>query len=383
MSGDDLFERSLRALHDAAFDDAQWPAAAALLDEACGSKGNMLFSGDRGAHGDVDIFFTRYCTRGQHHPEREREYFEVWYPLDERVPRMRHLPDHRIVHVHELITDEERRRSVVYNELLGAWDGRNGLHVLLDGPNGSRIGWNILDPVDRDGWTSGRVDTIRRMLPHLRQFVRVREALAGARALGASTVALLDHAGAGVIGLDRGARITAVNDRARALLNARDGLSDPHRRLHASRPRENRTLRHLIARALPGDGQAGASGSMAVTRAAPRLPLTLHVSPVSEGATHPPRSPFGALVLVVDPAHRPGLDPDLVGEALGLTPAESRVATLLAEGRTIDDVAALLGRSRTTVKWHIGNIYDKHGLSRQVELAQLVMPLADAWRFRG
>ena len=149
MSGDDLFERSLRALHDAAFDDAQWPAAAALLDEACGSKGNMLFSGDRGAHGDVDIFFTRYCTRGQHHPEREREYFEVWYPLDERVPRMRHLPDHRIVHVHELITDEERRRSVVYNELLGAWDGRNGLHVLLDGPNGSRIGWNILHGLTR------------------------------------------------------------------------------------------------------------------------------------------------------------------------------------------------------------------------------------------
>ena len=106
---------------------------------------------------------------------------------------------------------------MVYNELLGAWDGRNGLHVLLDEPNGSRIGWNILDPVDGDGRTSGRVDTIRRMLPHLRQLVRVREALAGARALGASALALLDHAGAGVIGLDRGARITAVNDRASEL----------------------------------------------------------------------------------------------------------------------------------------------------------------------
>lgn len=382
MSGDDPFERSLRALHDAAFDDALWPVAAALLDEACGSKGNMLFSGG-GTPADIDTFFARYCHRGQHRPDREREYFEVWYPLDERIARMRHLPDSRIVHVHELITDEERRRSAVYNELLGAWDGRNGLHVLLDGPGGSSIGWNLLDPVDGDGWTPARLDTIGRLLPHLRQFVRVREALAGARALGASALALLDHAGAGVIGLDPSARITAVNDRARALLNARDGLSDPHRCLRASRPREDRRLRHLIARALPGAGQAGAGGSMPVPRAAPRPPLALHVSPVSEGAAHPPRSPFGALVLVVDPEDRPGLDPDLVGEALGLTPAESRVAVLLAEGRTIDDVAARLGRSRTTVKWHIANIYDKHGLTRQVELAQLVMPLADAWRFRA
>ena len=253
----------------------------------------------------------------------------------------------------------------------------------LDEPHGSRIIWSISDPVDQDGWTSGRIETIERLLPHLRQFVRVREALAGARALGASAVELLDNARAGVIQLDRRGRVAAANDRARALLNARDGLWDPHGCLRASQRRDDRKLQHLIAQALPAAGLPGVGGSMPVSRASSRPPLAVHVSPVSEGGTHPPRSPFGAIVLAVDPADRPGIDPEQVREALGLTPAESRIAVLIAHGKSIDDVAALTERGRTTVKWHIGNTYDKHGLTRQVELARLVMPLADAWAFHG
>ena len=68
----------------------------------------------------------------------------------------------------------------------------------------------------------------------------------------------------------------------------------------------------------------------------------------------------GALVLAVDPADRTGFDPERVGKALGLTPAESRVAVSLAQGKTIDDIAAETGPSRTTVKWHIRPPYPSH-----------------------
>ena len=45
------------------------------------------------------------------------------------------------------------------------------------------------------------------LLPHLQQFVRVRQALVGAAALGASAAGLLDNTQIGVIDLDRRARI--------------------------------------------------------------------------------------------------------------------------------------------------------------------------------
>ena len=76
---------------------------------------------------------------------------------------------------------------------------QNGLNVRLDGPNGSRILWTINDPIDTDGWSSDQVESIRRLLPHIRHYVSMRHALAGAGALGASLDELLATTGSGVI----------------------------------------------------------------------------------------------------------------------------------------------------------------------------------------
>ena len=180
--------------------------------------------------------------------------------------------------VPSLSTEAERRTSAVYNELLPRTRGRDGLVVRLDGPHGSRIVWSIGDPVDGEGWSSERVRTIERLLPHLRQFVRVRQALAGAGALGASLADLLDNVRAGVIQLDRRGRPVAVNDRARALLRKGDGLRDEDGRLRAALPREDAALQKLLARALPPPGGPGEGGSMPLSCSGTRSRLVLHVT---------------------------------------------------------------------------------------------------------
>ena len=376
MSLPDLFERVLMSLHAAALDDAQWPAASGLIDELCGAKGNMLVTGDGATPRDVDVFFARFCYRGQRHEALEREYFGVWHAVDERLPRIRRLPEGRLAPVPALFGEGEMKTSAVYNELMPRTDTRDSLNVRLDGPHGSRIVWAIADPVRGDGWSSAQVEAIERLLSHLRQFVRVREALADAGALGSSMVELLDSAGTGVILLDRRGRVAAANDSARALLRTGDGLLDRGGGLCAALPAESAELQRLLAQALPFPGGPGAGGSMRLSRAGSPLPLVLHVSPLYEAGGERARGRFGALVLAADPAWRWDIDPERLGDLLGLTPAESRVAVLLAQGRSIGEVAAETGRSRTTVKWHIRHIYAKHGLSRQAELMRLVAPLA-------
>lgn len=74
----------------------------------------------------------------------------------------------------------------------------------------------------------------------------------------------------------------------------------------------------------------------------------------------------------VGEADRAGIHSEQVRETLGPTWSERHVAVLLAQGKTIDDVARETARNRTTVKWHIRNIYAGCGLSCQIELAQLV-----------
>ena len=378
MSRQDLFERLLGALHGAALDDAQWASASALLDEICEAKGNLLVFGDGAARADIDIFFAQLCYRGERCPELEREYFEVYHPLDERIPRVRRLPDGRIVHADELLTEKEMKTSSVYNEIMPRADARNCLVARLDGPDGSRIVWTVLDPVDAAGWTPARVETVGRVLPHLRQYVRVRQTLAEARALGASLGGVLETMGTGVVQLDRRGRVAAANERALAVLRERDGLRDEGGWLRAALPEEDKTLQRLVGGAVPFPDGPGAGGSMTVSRERAPSRLQVHVSPVGAGeAAGGGSGHTGALVLVIDLASRLRLDAEALGALLGLTPAESYVAASLVEGRSARDIAAETGRSVTTVKWHIRHIFAKHGLSGQADLVRLALSLAD------
>ena len=377
MSRQDLFDKLLASLYDAMLDDARWLAASALVDELCESQGNILVSGEGGLGTDLEVYFARCCYRGERREEFEDEYFRIYHHIDERGPRLRRLPDSRIVSIDDLYTDEEKRTSIAYNEMLARSDTANCLHARLDGPNGSRIIWTAADPVDHDGWSSERVETLARILPHIRQYVRVRLALVSVQALGATMAGLLENTRCGIVHLDRRGRIVELNDRARRLLRRGRGLSDVRGQLRARIPWEDTTLQQIIAGALPRSGGPGTSASMTVTRPADLPPhLVLHVSPVGDRLLDQGASEVAAVVLLVEPETHMTCDPELVGSALGLTAAESRVAIMLAQGCTLRDIAASTGRTKGTVRWHLQRIFEKNGISRQVELVQLVRSLS-------
>ena len=186
MNATTTFDRLMAALQDAAFDPARWPVASALVDEVIGATGNSLVVGDGEDTDDVRIFITGLYKRGERRRDLEQLYFSSYHAFDERLPRLRLMPDSHLVHCRQLYTETELNRSPCYNELLLFGQAQDSVIVRLDGPAGSRILWSVHDPVAGEGWTSRKISSIRRLLPHLRQYVRVRQALAGADALGAS-----------------------------------------------------------------------------------------------------------------------------------------------------------------------------------------------------
>lgn len=376
MSERDAFDRILESMQKASLDDAQWSATSALIDEACGTKGNGLVYGEGNFEGYTRIFLTRFMCQGQRNDELEREYFDVYHSMDERLPRIRRLPDSQVVHVSDLFTEEELETSVVYNELLPLNNQQNGLHGRLDGPNGSRIVWTMGDPIDSDGWTSPRTKMVRRLLPHLRHHIIVRHALAEAGALGASLIGLLQLSEIGIIQLDAHGRIVAATDCARNLLLDGICLFDQNGHLFARAPHDDTALQRVLARALPPFGKQGVGGSILINGVNTAPGLVVHVSPVGQGHRDIGAYRIAALVLVVEPAGLMGIDPTLLENVLDLTTTESRVAALLAEGRTVRDIAARLARSEHTIRWHVRQIYDKHGISREVELVRLVLSVA-------
>ncbi|PSO16457.1 LuxR C-terminal-related transcriptional regulator [Bradyrhizobium sp. MOS003] len=103
-------------------------------------------------------------------------------------------------------------------------------------------------------------------------------------------------------------------------------------------------------------------------------PVVLRLLPVDGAA----RSVFlgaRALLILSNLAPRPAPDPALISQALDLTPAESRLAALLATGTSIAGAAEHLRISRETARNHLKSIFSKTGIHRQSELVTLVAQL--------
>ena len=376
MSDRDAFEHILASLHDAMLDDARWPAVSALIDEACGIEGNDLLVAE-GPQDDVRVLFIGLYRRGQRREDLEREYLEDYYPIDERVPRFRRQPYGLLVPAKDLFTAEELKTSPTYNEVLPRGGCQHGLNVRLDGLDGSKIAWNLGNPVESHGWRSSRTAMVAALLPHVRQFVRVRQALVRAEARNTTVTALLDNPRIGAVQLDRRGRIMAVNDRARGILRRGDGLAARNGMLHARASADRVGFDRLVGDALPTSGAVAVSGSMLVRRSAVLPPFVVHVKPVGV-----PQPDYGArhvavLVLIVEPAHHQRVDPGLVATTLGLTPGESQVAVWLAEGKNVRDMAEATGHTESAIYWHLKEIYRKQSISRQVDLVRLVLSLAE------
>ena len=376
MSGQDAFERIMASLYDAMLDDVHWPATSALIDEACGITGNTLLVGE-GPKDDLRVLFVGLYYRGQRREDLEMEYLEVYHPIDERIPRFRQLPDSQLVHVADLYTAEELKTSPTYNEILLRAKYQNGLNVRLDGPDRSHMTWGLGDPVASDGWGSSQIAMIKKLLPHIRQFIRVRQVLVRAETRDTTVTALLDNPRIGVLHLDRRGQIIAVNDRARSILRHGNGLSDRDGVLRARKPDDQLRLEGLVADALPASGAVAVSGSMLLGRSYGSPPFVVHVKPVAVpqpnyGARH-----IAALILIIEPRSQHRIDPDLVARTLGLTPMESRVAVWLAEGKSVRDMAEATGRTQGSIYWHLKQIYQKQPISRQADLVRLVLSITE------
>lgn len=377
MGTRDHFDRIMSALHDAMLDDTRWPTASRLIDEACEIKGNALVVGKGRSQADGEIFLSRFCYHGERAQARERWYFENYYPRDERIPRVAQLPDSRLVPITKLYTEQELKTSAAYNEALPRGGYQHGLNVRLEASGGCSIVWTLADGTERGAWSSAQTEMIERLLPHIRQYVKVRSVMAGAHGLGASLRGLLGTTRVGVIYLDRSGRILEANDRARKILLQGDGLFDHNGVLGAQLPADNVRFERLLRDALPRYGRAPSSGSLVVGRPSGKPRLAVYVNPLSVAQPDFLLESVAALVLVVDPASRSTIGANLVAAALDLTPSQSQIVVMLAEGRSVLEIATATRRRPGTVRQLLKQVHRRLCVTTRTELLRLVLSLSD------
>ena len=99
--------------------------------------------------------------------------------------------------------------------------------------------------------------------------------------------------------------------------------------------------------------------------------LLLTIVPLKDGCAAGSSLPSVA-VFIQDPRLMPACPGEAFGALYGLTAGELRVAMALTSGLTVQEVAAGLGISTTTLKTHLAHIFQKTGTSRQADLRALI-----------
>ena len=152
------------------------------------------------------------------------------------------------------------------------------------------------------------------------------------------------------------------------------GLRSPEGRLTTNELNVERALYDVFAAATGGDEAVGTRGIAVPLLARDGERYVAHVLPLTSGSRRRAGAAYSAVAAVF--VHKAALDtpspPEIIAKTFKLTPAELRVSLAIVNIGGVPEVAAALGVADTTVKTHLGRLFEKTGTGRQADLVKLV-----------
>ena len=215
------------------------------------------------------------------------------------------------------------------------------------------------------------------ILPHLARAWRVRRTLAEMEEQVGTLRFILDRLERAVLVADPDGKVRFANQAADRLLSRGEAIDATRGRLRAERPRDTEQLLSLIDRAADTAVGAGATAVDAIALPSARRdrPLAVVAEPLapahSDQLGH--RSKPGAILFISDSEASVRPPVERLRVVYGLTPAESRLAALVADGHDTTAAAERLGISLNTAKFHLKTVFEKIGVSRQAQLVRRVL----------
>jgi DNA-binding CsgD family transcriptional regulator len=370
MGEADHLQRVLGCIYDAALDrDLRIPA---LMEIAgfVGGSGAALFAKDP---------YSRLGSTGYDFgisEEYKRLYFERYIRCDPMSVGQFFGEVGEPISTADIIPYEEFVETRFFREWVRPQGLVDSLTAILDKSATSGSFVSIFRH-ERDGVVDE--EARRRMkliIPHLRRAVSITAIVKtnAAQTRTANLTDALDCLRAGMFLLDRGGHVVHSNAAGYLMLERGDVLKIVHGRVCAVNAEAQRTLSDVLTVAREGDLAFGSKGQAIPLEGPEDEIYVAHILPLTSGRRSAAAAGTQAVAaLFVDKASfgaSPG--PEAIAKYYRLTPSELRVLLATVEVGRIADVAETLGIAESTVRTHLGRIYDKTGASRQPDLIKLV-----------
>lgn len=283
------------------------------------------------------------------------------------MPRIGSLGVGQIAASEAIMPLAEARRTEWYRHMMLPQDIAHCVMAPLQRDQGTFGAFFVARSETAGAFTGAETRRLEGLMPHLRRSAQIHCHVAAYGILARQQQSMLDALDTAIVLIDDDGTARCVNRTADHIFAKGDGLKLRGLSLSATDRGADARLQALIAATAAG----GCGATIALPRSDTLEPLMVLVSPLRGqireslgGARH------GVALFIKDPAPATADMHDVLRQFYGLTCGEARVAAKLAAGLGIGGTAERLDLSENTVKMHAKRIYDKLGVSGQVQLAQ-------------
>jgi DNA-binding CsgD family transcriptional regulator len=345
---------------EAGLDPTRWVKALTSVAAATGSFGAVMLP----LAGDAlpNVPYTENCAGAM-----EAYFRDGWHLRDERMRTVPTLTQRGVADDFDGHSADEIARHPYYQEFLAPHRLRwyAGIKVAC----GDDV-WAVAlqRTIDQGPISADEKEELARISTRLSTGAAIARALSAAAASGA--LEAFEMSGTAVVLLNRHGHVFRANQSAERLLV--DDIRIVKGQLTAKDTRATMALNRAI-HTLLWRPHGGLSAPVALPRAS-RRPLLAYPARLTDSTANA-LADCQAMVILIDPESKTRTPETNLRTVFRLTDAEARLATQLALGQSLENVADQFGIAKETARSQLKSIFTKTGVHRQAELVAVLAKL--------
>lgn len=359
-------------IYDAALASEKWQVFMERLTQVMGTRSALLR--ENYVNGNVGLYESVGFD-----PAYVAAYREHFTHVDYFMPLMRNTPIGLPHRGEDAGPWEQQRNSEFYNDYMAPQGVRYVMGCILARDDRYDLLFAMQREAGQPDFSDEDMSLLHLITPHMIRAVHIHHQMAEVTAQKHWALSAMDRLRVGVILLDGQGRPLYLNHAAEHLVSARNGFVVRRDGLALSSAAETNRLRRLITDAATlATGRGSAVGGCLRIRKTENNGTTMQfqVIPLPRGLSE--RSweqsvPEGCVAVFVSAGNGPRLSCDRVATMHGLTRAEAKLASMLADGISLEEAAEALRVSILTVRSQLKSVFAKTGVSRQAELVALLL----------
>jgi DNA-binding CsgD family transcriptional regulator len=298
------------------------------------------------------------------------DYRRYWVYQDCRLEYCMPVPVYQPV-TEEILRMPDWRRQPILNEFLLKIDAPHFMPTWLCKTPTKAVSLSLQGTRQRGPFEARDIEQLRRLVPHVTRALKIRDRLEAANVRASTLASVIDRVSFGILTLSSGGRILESNIAAEQMLRSEKVLrSGADRRLTIPDPAGSWLQRWLADRSRAA---RPAERLVRISRGSGRAPISALAIPMPERPVLWVSVDPACILFLFDPERQAVMNLELVAADLAISAREAAIATHLAAGLELSQVAQRMRISIHTARSHLKAIYAKTGIGSQAELVRRVV----------